>query len=90
MLIPCYRTWHAILESMPRASKLPDIVKARAVYCYGAVRKLYMSGASIARQLHISPSAVSKAVIRGQEIVREHDIVDGLLELESSFITDVL
>jgi len=39
-----------------------------------AVRKLYVSGASIARQLHISPSAVSKAVIRGQKIVRENEL----------------
>jgi putative transposase len=70
-------------EDLKTASKLPDIVKARAVYCYGAVRKLYVSGASIARQLHISPSAVSKAVIRGQEIVRDKDLETVLLEMES-------
>ena len=70
-------------EDLNTASKLPTIVKARAVYCYGAVRKLYVSGASIARQLHISPSAVSKAVIRGQEIVRENDLEAVLLEIES-------
>jgi len=45
-------------EDLKTASKLSDIVKARSVYCYLAVRKLYVSGASIARQLNISPSAV--------------------------------
>ena len=70
-------------EDLNTASKLPTIVKARAVYCYVAVRKLYVSGASIARQLHISPSAVSKAVIRGQEIVRDNDLEAILLEIES-------
>jgi putative transposase len=69
-------------EDLKTASKLPTIVNARAVYCYGAVRKLYVSGASVARQLHISPSAVSKAVIRGQEIVRDNDLEAVLLKIE--------
>lgn len=71
------------VEDLKTASKLPTIVKARAVYCYVAVRKLYVSGASIARQLHINPSAVSKAVIRGQKIVRDNDLEAVLLKVES-------
>jgi putative transposase len=77
------RSFRIDTEDLKTASKLPNIVKARAVYCYLAVRKLYVSCASIARQLHISPSAVSKAVIRGQEIVRENDLEAVLLEIES-------
>ena len=67
-------------EDLKTASKLSNIVKVRSVYCYLAVRKLYVSGASIARQLNISPSAVSKAVIRGQEILRDKNLEAVLLE----------
>ncbi|MFH1672344.1 MAG: transposase [Pseudomonadota bacterium] len=57
-------------------SKQRHIVAARAVLCYLAVRKLKTTGTDVARLLNITPSAVSKAVNRGQAIVRNSDMGD--------------
>ena len=52
-----------IIES---ASKQRTISRARSVICYLAVDKLMISGADVARKLNLSPSAVSKLVVRGR------------------------
>ena len=59
------------VDDLMSNSKAPLIVKARAVYCSLAVRKLGISCAATARKLKITPSAVSKAVVRGQIILRD-------------------
>ena len=41
-------------------SKVPMISTARAVLCYLAVRRLNISCVDVARELNITPSAVSK------------------------------
>jgi hypothetical protein len=52
-----------IIES---SSKQRTISRARSVICYLAVDKLMISGADVARKLNLSPSAVSKLVVRGR------------------------
>jgi len=66
-------------EDLKMKSKSPPIVRARSVYCYLAVRELDFSGASVARKLNISASAVSKAVVRGRDIVRKSGLKKTLL-----------
>ena len=55
-------------------SKAVPISKARAVLCYLCIRKLHISGAKVARRLNLSPSTVSKAVLRGQKLVIKDEI----------------
>jgi hypothetical protein len=58
-------------EKLMIASKEPRVVKARSTLCYIAVRKLMLSGKQVALKLNISPSAVSKAIRRGESILGE-------------------
>jgi len=57
-------------------SKAEQISKARAVFCYLCVRKLQISGAEVARRLNITPSAVSKAVLRGQNPAEKEKLIE--------------
>ena len=41
--------------------------RARAIICYLASERIGISGAQLARQLRLSPSAVSKLIIRGRQ-----------------------
>ena len=66
--------------SLETGSKSPGIVKARSVLCYLAVRKLSVTGTAVATKLNITPSAVSKAVTRGQELLRNTKLEETLLE----------
>ena len=67
-------------EDLKSGSKVPTVAKARAVLCYVGVRKLGLISASIARELGISPSAVSKAIVRAQQACEYEDIERQLLE----------
>jgi hypothetical protein len=49
-----------------------------AILCYLAVRKLGLTSASIAKELGISPSAVSKAILRAPKLV-EHAETEALM-----------
>ncbi len=51
--------------------KMKEIVRARSLLCFWAVRELGMSMAAMARRLNISIVAVSKSVARGAEIVKK-------------------
>ncbi|MCK4390683.1 MAG: hypothetical protein KAV83_10680 [Desulfobacterales bacterium] len=62
------------------ASKKPDIVTARSVLCYLMVRKLKVNGTEVALKLNITPSALSKAVIRGQSVIAGTGVEKHLLE----------
>ena len=64
-------------EDLKSASKVPAVAKARAALCYIGVRKLGLTSASIAKNPGISPSTVSKSIIRAQqalgyEAIEEH------------------
>ena len=61
------------VDDLMTNSKAPLIVKARAAYCYLAVRKLGISCAATARKLKVTPSAVSKAVVRGQKVLSDDE-----------------
>lgn len=67
-------------ESLKSASKVPTVAKARAVLCYLGVRKMGLTGASIAKKIGISPSAVSRAIARASQIIQDHDNEGQLLE----------
>ena len=67
-------------EELQGTSKAADCVRARAVFCYVAVRKLKVSCASVARLLGISPSAVSKAIRRGRSMADQSRVEEALLE----------
>lgn len=54
------------VDDLKTASKERKISRARSMVSYFAVRKLMMSCADVARTLKISPSAVSKAAIKGR------------------------
>ena len=55
-------------DEMKTNSKAADIVRARALACYLGVRELGVSATEVARQLNITPAAVSKAIRRGKQI----------------------
>ena len=57
-------------EDVWAAGRYRHLVEARSLLCYWAVRELGVSMASLARKLEISVPAVSKSVIRGEEIAR--------------------
>ncbi len=56
-------------ESLKSASKVPAIAKARAVLCYLGVRKIGLSAVSIAKELGISPSTVSRSIARAPAVM---------------------
>lgn len=57
-------------EDLKSGSRVRAIAKGRAVICYVGVRKLGLSSVSIAKELGVSPSAVSKSIVRGQDVDR--------------------
>lgn len=69
-------------ESLKSASKVSPVAKARAVLCYLGVRKMGLTAASIAKEIGISPSAVSRAIPRASQIMQDHDIEGQLLECQ--------
>ena len=58
-------------ESITSGSKVRMIVKGRDILCYMAVRKLKMSCVKVGKKLGVTQSSVSKAVIRGQSILKD-------------------
>jgi putative transposase len=54
------------------AGKYRQIVKARSVFCYWAVRELGISMANLSKRLNLSPSAVTQSVERGEKIIKEN------------------
>ncbi|MCF8070724.1 MAG: transposase [Desulfobacterales bacterium] len=54
-------------EDLKTSTKNRQIAKARAALCYIAVQKLKLNCTDVSRNLNIVPSAVSKAVCRGQK-----------------------
>jgi putative transposase len=53
------------------SGKEPERVRAKSVAAYWAVRELGMAGTEVGKELGLTQSAVSRAVQRGEEIVRE-------------------
>ena len=59
-------------EEVWREGKSKNLVQARSLLCFWAVRELGVSMASMARLLNISSVAVSKSVDRGSEIAKRN------------------
>jgi len=68
------------MDSLKTDMKERSIVKGRSVTCYLAVRKLKMSATEVALMMNITPSAVSKAIIRGQSILRQTGVEETLIK----------
>jgi len=51
--------------------KYQQIVKARSLFCYWAVRELNVSATALAKKLGLSQPAVSISVKRGEKLARE-------------------
>ncbi|MCP3923940.1 MAG: transposase [Desulfobacterales bacterium] len=60
-------------------SKERAISKARAIICYIAVRKLEFSCVDVALELGLSPSTVSKAIIRGKKEKEKELIINKIM-----------
>ena len=60
------------IEKVMACGKAPQTVKARALLCFWAHRKLGMTTIEIEKRLHLSQSAVSRSSIRGEAIAREN------------------
>ena len=69
-------------ESLESGSKVPTIAKARAVLCYLGVRRIGLPSVSIATELGISPSAVSRAIARAPEVLQREEINGEWLEYQ--------
>ncbi len=62
------------VEDVWQEGKYDNLVKARSLLCYWAVRELGISMSSMSRKLNISTVAVSKSVKRGQLIIEENSL----------------
>jgi hypothetical protein len=58
-------------EKVLAPGKYKNVVDARSVLCYWAVRELEISATDIAKKIKISQPAVSISVKRGEKLVRE-------------------
>ena len=69
-------------ESLKSGSSFSNVAKARAVLCYVGVRGMGLTAASIAKDIEIRPSAVSRAISRGSKVMQGHDTEGQLLECQ--------
>lgn len=53
--------------------KRRDLVRARSLFCYWAVRELGCTATALARRIGITPAAVSLSVARGRDIAESQD-----------------
>jgi len=68
------RIFHIPEARIQSSGKEPERVKAKSVAAYWAVRELGMAGTEVGKELGLTQSAVSRAVRRGEGIVRELDV----------------
>jgi hypothetical protein len=60
----------------------PPRPSTRAVLCYLGVRKMGLTSASIAKELGISPSAVTRGISRASQVMQGQDIEEQLVECQ--------
>ena len=61
------------VEAVWAAGKQRQTVEARSLLCYWSVRHLGVSMFSLARRLGISPTSVSRSVVRGEELAKQRE-----------------
>jgi len=54
--------------------KYRRLIKPRSVFCYWVVRELGEKATSLAKRLGFTQAGVSKAVLRGERIVKERNL----------------
>lgn len=62
-------------EDVYAAGKQQQIVNARSLYCFWAVRELGVTMANLGRRLGLSIPAISKSVIRGKQIAESNNFI---------------
>ena len=68
------------VKELKSGSRSRDIAKARSVLCCLGVRNLGLTCVTMAKALGVSPSAVSKSIARGRNILQAEDIEDKLMK----------
>ncbi len=68
------------VKELKSGSRSRDIAKARSVLCCLGVRNLGLTCVTMAKALGVSPSAVSKSIVRGRNILQVEDIEDKLMK----------
>jgi len=59
-------------ESINRRTRGGPVSEARAVFCYTAIRLLGKKGSEVGQFVSMGPSAVSRAMYRGEQILQEN------------------
>lgn len=62
------------IESILMPGKHPHRVKARSVAAYLAVRRLGIDGTTVGKRMGVGQSTISRAVARGEKLMREMEI----------------
>jgi len=65
----CY--YEVAIKDLGSRSKERKVTRARSALCYLAVKKLQSSCVEVGLRLNLTPSTISKAVIRGEAVVSE-------------------
>lgn len=59
------------VEDVWSKGKYRPVVAARSLLCYWAVNELNISLSELARRFEVSPTAISKSVLRGKSLIKE-------------------
>ena len=59
------------VELVWHSGKMPLVVQARSLVCFWGTQKLGMTDGALAEKLGISPSGVSRAAVRGEQLASE-------------------
>ena len=79
LLLSVTQYYEVDVDDIKSGSRVPDVAKARSVFCHLAVRGLGESGVNIAKMIGLSQSAVSKAMVRGKAISKDENLEKKLL-----------
>jgi chromosomal replication initiation ATPase DnaA len=63
-------------------SKVRSVAKVRAVMCYLGMRRIGLTSVSVAKELGLTPAAVSRGVSRASQILEDQDIEGEILEYQ--------
>ncbi len=67
-------------EELTSGNRSRGIARARAVVCFLAVRRLGLTCAEVAKELNVSPSAVSRSIMRGRKGLKADSLEEQILK----------